>query len=773
MKKSILVFSILCLIAPMIIEAKKKSFGEGLYWNLSNGILTISGHGPMPNGSPYDSNHEIFPWRLYKHKDKIKTIIIENGVQTVGSNAFRDLESVESVSLSNSVTAIQYNAFYGCKNLSLVNFPNGIQKIRDEAFAFCHSLKNINLPSSIRQIDSKAFYGCANIKMIKVDSGCPIYDSRNNCNAIIETEKNNLLLGCCNTVIPNTVISIGPSAFLKCNLTSITIPNNVKSIGEEAFAYCYSLKTVDFPDTVYISRKAFYYCDNIETVFFHNVDISSRAFMRCENLKDVTIENFTGHGLGSNVFELCKNLRSIKIKKGMWYIGEKAFYGCSSLVDAVFPNSVGKIDKYAFSGCKKLVLNIPNSVKNIDNGAFAEIDNQENIVGYFSGKIRCLPTWLSDKGNSEWKRIGLDSDIAKMYFSCIHDDKGNVIYEPKNGGKFKQCSYLEKKIDFYIVEENGKEGLLNSKGDWIIPLSHGYTNLHFVNYGHVRVRKGAYYGIISVDKKELISLQRGYTYISDYDSGKGTYNIRKNGYSGVCDWLGKEISLTKLPPNADDIKTYGGYVSAVEMKNGSTKYYKVSKNGRYGLTDAEGRIIVPVELDVLESAGTGYLRYKLNGFWGLINYQGKVLIDTDRGYTSIGDFKSFNKRFAYTMNGYKGECDATGRQISKIKVDTPRSNTSVASSSGSSSSSNSSSNNSGNKTTTVVVEHQHTPQPFQQWQACWACGGSGTMGCDFCGGGGTKYIGDRLDICSRCRGKGEIPCNICYGNKGQYITVYR
>ena len=90
----------------------------------------------------------------------------------------------------------------------------------------------------------------------------------------------------------------------------------------------------------------------------------------------------------------------------------------------------------------------------------------------------------------------------------------------------------------------------------------------------------------------------------------------------------------------------------MEMMNGSTKYYKVSKNGRYGLTDAEGKVIVPTEMEALESAGTGYLKYKLNGFWGVMNYAGKIIIDTDRGYTSIGDFKTFNKRFPYTMTGY-------------------------------------------------------------------------------------------------------------------------
>ena len=205
------------------------------------------------------------------------------------------------------------------------------------------------------------------------------------------------------------------------------------------------------------------------------------------------------------------------------------------------------------------------------------------------------------------------------------------------------------------------------------------------------------------------------------------------------------------------------------FKNNVTVCYKVSKNGRYGLIGKDGNTIVPCEMEALESAGTGYLRYKLNGFWGLMNYQGKIIIDTNRGYTSIGDFKSFNKRFAYTMTGYKGECDATGRQISKIKVETPKQNTSVvsSSSSSSSSSSNSKNNNSGNKTTTVVVEHHRDPVPVQDWVPCSVCGHNPGV-CQTCVGNKTNYRGDP---CISCRGTGK--CHFCNGQGGRYQIVYR
>ncbi len=215
-----------------------------------------------------------------------------------------------------------------------------------------------------------------------------------------------------------------------------------------------------------------------------------------------------------------------------------------------------------------------------------------------------------------------------------------------------------------------------------------------------------------------------------------------------------------------------GY-SITEITNGNTQYFKTRKDNHYGLLDSHGKQVIPTEMDDLESAGSGYFKFKHHGFWGVINSQGNVLIDTDRGYTSISDFTSYNKRFAYTMNGYRGECDATGKQISKTKIETASSSTGSSTSSSSSSSSTTSKGNQGNQQKTVVVEHHRDPVPMQQWQACMGCGGMGTMGCDHCGGSGTRYVGDRLRVCSRCNGQGVIPCNVCYGNKGQYITVYR
>ena len=210
---------------------------------------------------------------------------------------------------------------------------------------------------------------------------------------------------------------------------------------------------------------------------------------------------------------------------------------------------------------------------------------------------------------------------------------------------------------------------------------------------------------------------------------------------------------------------------------GNSKFLLTEDGSKYGLITYDGTEIVAPEVDALEQAGKGYLKFKVNGFWGVIDYQGTVIIPTDRGYTNIGNYVSLTKRFPYEMDGYKGECDNTGKQITKIKIGTgqkadPSSSSSSSNSSSSSSGSKTSnSGNSGNNQSTIVVEHRRDPVPVQEWQQCPACYGSGQCPNVKCGGSGWYYIGDRRTTCSRCHGSGK--CTTCAGRGGQNVTVYR
>ena len=222
----------------------------------------------------------------------LASIIFPNSVTSIGYHAFYECKSLTSVTIPGSVEAIT-EAFVGCTGLTSISIQNGVRSIGYEAFSGCTGVTSLIIPKSVTHIESYSFIGFSGVVSIIVDSENTVYDSRNNCNAIIEKSSNTLVLGCKYTVIPNSVTSIGQGAFYKCtNLTSITIPNSVTSIGASAFWGCESLRSVTIPRSVTsIGNSAFYsYVGSgwVENALFD---------VKVENPNPVDISNGTFFGL--------------------------------------------------------------------------------------------------------------------------------------------------------------------------------------------------------------------------------------------------------------------------------------------------------------------------------------------------------------------------------------------------------------------------------------------------------------------------------------------
>ena len=181
----------------------------------------------------------------------LTSVIIPNSVTIIESRAFLGCTGLTSITIGNSVTSIVERAFQGCSSLSYINIPNSVTSIGEDAFNNCISLVSIIVPNSVTSIGARAFRNCSGLTSIIVESGNTVYDSRNNCNAIIETATNTLVAGCQSTIIHNSVTSIGGGAFSGCSsLTSVTIPNSVTSIGVGAFVSCSGLTSVTIPNSV-------------------------------------------------------------------------------------------------------------------------------------------------------------------------------------------------------------------------------------------------------------------------------------------------------------------------------------------------------------------------------------------------------------------------------------------------------------------------------------------------------------------------------------------
>lgn len=192
----------------------------------------------------------------------IVSMVIPNSVTTIGYEAFSHCSGLAVISFSNSVTSIDYWAFSYCSGLTSIEIPNSVTSIGNGAFLGCSGITSITIPNSVMSFGYAVFENCQNLETINVESGNPNYDSRDNCNAIIETHSNELIQGCKSTIIPNTVLSIGKEAFCGCSgLASIEIPNIVTSIGHNAFNMCSGLESLTIPNSVtFIGDQAFAGC---------------------------------------------------------------------------------------------------------------------------------------------------------------------------------------------------------------------------------------------------------------------------------------------------------------------------------------------------------------------------------------------------------------------------------------------------------------------------------------------------------------------------------
>ena len=172
---------------------------------------------------------------------------------------------------------IKENAFFACTSLRSIEIPNSVKIIGKWAFMGCTALNSIKFSSSVSSIHEVAFLNCRNIASIIVDEGNLVYDSRNNCNAVMEKSTNTLVLGCKNTKIPETVKIIGISAFEGCEgLKEIEIPNSVVAIEKYAFSGCEGIVSVIIPDSVTtIGECAFYGCENLVSI---NVDEDNQNY---------------------------------------------------------------------------------------------------------------------------------------------------------------------------------------------------------------------------------------------------------------------------------------------------------------------------------------------------------------------------------------------------------------------------------------------------------------------------------------------------------------
>ena len=270
MKKNLLT-TILGLSIAISISAQSGTDGN-ISWKIEGSTLTISGTGDMPDYV----NSQTAPW-YNNYRETIKTVVINDGVTSIGEDAFWNCDNLTTITIPNSVKSIRDGAFDLCESLISISIPNSVTSIGVGAFRECRSLTSITIPNSITSIGRSAFVYCA-LTSVVIPNG-------------VESIEDGTFFGCDNLatiIIPNSVTSIGERVFEGCSsLTSIIIPNSVTNIGWLAFSYCEALANI-YSHRAYppeLERDVFDY-ENISTSTLHVPVGSKQYYQAAEGWKE-------------------------------------------------------------------------------------------------------------------------------------------------------------------------------------------------------------------------------------------------------------------------------------------------------------------------------------------------------------------------------------------------------------------------------------------------------------------------------------------------------
>lgn len=473
--------------------------GENVTYSFdeSTGVLTISGTGDM-NQWPEDDS----PWYA---DARIKTLIIDEGVTSIGDRAFQ-----------------------GCSNLSNIQFPNSLTLINGDAFLNCTSLTSVTIPDGVKRIHNSAFEGCKRLTSFSVNEGNSNYSSQDG--VLFNKDKTELIqypIGNERTTydIPNIVTSIGDYAFEGCtSLTSVTIGNGVISIGESAFEGCTSLTSITIPDSV--------------------TSISDSAFLNCTSLTCITIPDSVT-SIGWSAFSGCTSLTNVTIPDSVTEIGSFAFSDCSNLNEINYNGTISQwksIQGYSYvSKPINCTDGVFKNVVTIDSFEYEFGDHTASIVGY-TGTIENLT--IPESISYEDYTFEITS-IADSAFSNCASLKSVTIPDSViriGDSAFEDCTSLTSIKIPYSVTSIGFSAFEGCKR--LRSFSVNESNSNYSSQDGVLFNK---------DKTEIIQYPIG-NERAIYDVPNSVNSIRDSAFSG-CTSL---TSLT-IPESVKDISDSAFY----------------------------------------------------------------------------------------------------------------------------------------------------------------------------------------------------------------------
>lgn len=340
-------------------------------------------------------------------ESKVKTVVLPYYIETLTDGAFIGCRDLQSVKFPTSLKVIGTSAFNGCTSLTDLYVPDNVEEIGWYAFYYCTGLKKIWIGKGLKEIIYTSFSGCGNLESITVDSENPVFDSRDNSNAVVRKSDNTLMVASKNTIIPNTVEQINPWVYAGYKtITEVNIPEGVKRIMSNCFMDCDNLERVSIPTTLTeIEHDSFYNCRKLGTIY---------------------------SGDGKQLAHVAVGTEKFVVPEGVEVIVGSAFNDTrSTLTDIILPNTLTRIDIDAFQHLSQIsTITLPASLKSIGYNAFEDNPNLTSVYV----KATTPPTWED-----------------KNAFNQVTIDRSKVtIYVPKNCKEiYESAQYWQ---DFVIKE---------------------------------------------------------------------------------------------------------------------------------------------------------------------------------------------------------------------------------------------------------------------------------------------------------------------------------